>query len=384
MEDKARKIGIYVHIPFCLRKCSYCDFYSLGSFENGLLEQYVKALIKEIEEIELKEDAIFPTVYIGGGTPSLLSGSQMELLLKTLNRKFNLRKDTEITVEANPATLPESRISHFYNAGVNRFSLGVQSFDNFELEVLGRTHTVKEVFETVDALHRSGIKNFNLDIIYGIPDQTVKKWENNIKKAIECNPSHISMYLLQLDESTPLAKRITEGKFTLPDEEMVSDFYYIGTEYLENSGFEHYELSNFCRPGFVCRHNMIYWHAEEYIGLGAGAVSYLEGRRFVNIASVYEYIRRLEKGLKPLQEELEFMNTSEMLAADAIILGLRLCRGINLLEFKMRFGIDIEKKYKTIIEKYEKEKLLEIKNGYIYLTKKGYFISNDILCRFIV
>lgn len=384
MKGNKREAGIYIHIPFCLRKCSYCDFYSETFYTEEFLDRYVKALLKEIEKVEVKEDLEFISVYIGGGTPSLLKGGQVELLLQKVKDRFALKDDVEITLEANPATLTESRISHFYEAGVNRFSLGAQSFVDNELEVLYRMHREKDILEVVESLNRLGIKNYNLDLIYGIPGQTAESWGYSLRKAADCGPVHISAYLLQLDDMVPMAEAIRKGFLSLLSDEEEHDLYYQAVGYLETRGFKQYEISNFCREGWACRHNLLYWQANEYIGLGAGAVSFLEGRRFMNADLAAGYIENLERDRRPEIKELEFMATGEEKAIDAIVLGLRLCQGINIEEFKDRFGIDIEEKYQNIIRKYEREKLLELKDGYMRLTKKGYFLSNEVLRGFII
>lgn len=384
MKGENREAGIYVHIPFCLRKCSYCDFYSETVFNEETLNSYVEALLKEIEIFEEGKDLNFISVYIGGGTPSLLEGKHVEALLKKIRSRFVLKKDAEITLEANPATLDKGRISRFYEAGVNRFSIGAQSFRDEELKILGRVHTEKDILQTVEALDGLGIKNYNLDLIYGIPGQTAESFEYSLKKAVFCRPAHISAYLLQLDDSVPMAEAVRKGVFTLLSDQEEHDLYYMAIGYLEEQGYEQYELANFCLDGFFCRHNLVYWRANEYIGLGAGGVSYIEGRRFMNFPSVKKYMQNLHKGLLPEREELEYMATREEKAVDAIILGLRLCQGVNLEEFKERFGIDIKEKYKNIIRKYEEEKLLAVKDGYMYLTKKGYFLSNEVLRGFII
>ncbi|SHG85296.1 oxygen-independent coproporphyrinogen-3 oxidase [Thermosyntropha lipolytica DSM 11003] len=383
MEGMNREWGIYIHIPFCLRKCSYCDFYSETAFDEETLNAYVRALLREIDLVEIKEEMDLVSVYIGGGTPSLLKGEHIDLLLRKIKDRCGLKDEAEITIEANPATLDESRICRFYEAGVNRFSLGVQSFVDEELKTLSRMHNAGEVWQTVEALQRAGVKNYNLDLIYGIPGQTEASWRYSLKKAVDCSPSHISAYLLQLNEEVPMAKAVRRGELRLLPEEKERSLYYLAIDYLNRHGFEQYEISNFCRDRLVCRHNLVYWRAGEYIGLGAGAVSYLNGRRFLNIPSVAGYIKNLQQGLLPAREELEYMATREEKALDAIILGLRLCRGINLAEFKERFGIDIGEKYKNIIRRYEEEKLLAVEDGYMYLTQKGYFLSNQVLIGFI-
>ncbi len=375
--------GLYIHIPFCLKKCSYCDFYSLPAVSTVLVNRYIKALQKELEiKAASLKDTRMKTVYAGGGTPSILSGEELKILMAVVRKHLEIEEAAEISLEANPATLNADKLKSIREAGFNRISLGVQSFQDDELFVLGRSHNSVDALKTIKLIQDSGLSNYNIDLIYGIPGQTISKWEESLGIAIEAKPAHLSMYLLQLDESTPLADDIRKDRFQLPGEEIEAQMYDIGMDMLKNRGFRQYEISNFARPGYECRHNLLYWEAMEYIGIGAGAVSFTDQRRYINKKDLIQYLWAIENGRESPAEELEEMDQKE-LAADAIILGLRLCDGINLEQFRLRFDIKIMDYYKDIIEDYIDRGLLNISNGRLSFSRKAYFVSNQVLCHFI-
>ncbi|MDD3268917.1 MAG: radical SAM family heme chaperone HemW [Syntrophomonadaceae bacterium] len=375
--------GMYIHIPFCLKKCSYCDFYSRPLLQREWLERYTDALLIEIEQqAEEIRPSHIASIYMGGGTPSLLSAEQLSRIIGAVKKSFILGDNAEISIEANPATLELSWLEHIINAGVNRLSIGVQSFSDQELKILGRVHNSKEIKESIELLHKAGLKNFNIDMIYGIPGQTMDDWQNNLQEAVECRPQHISAYLLQPGTNTPMTIDIEQGRLTLLDDDLEAAMYYRTLEFLEEQGFEHYEISNFCLSGSECRHNINYWQAGEYIGIGAGAVSHINHRRYINLADWAEYIKCLVNNQRFQVEELENMSAREVLA-DAMITGLRMCGGINLKKYEHRFNVHITHEYSGIIESGISKGLLKMGNGQLSLTKKGYFLSNEVLCQFI-
>lgn len=375
--------GLYIHIPFCIKKCSYCDFFSLPAVSPQHTSRYIDGVQQEIWlRAKYLEDTVIKTVYLGGGTPSLLTPSQISSLLDCINNSFTLDKDAEICMEANPATLDFEKIQAITRAGVNRLSLGIQSFDDSELRVLGRSHTAGEALNTIMLLRDAGFENYNLDLIYGIPGQTISSWEQTLNKALKTQPRHLSIYLLQLDEKTPLACKIKTGEVQLLDEEDELLMYNIGINLITEAGLQQYEISNFARPGYESRHNLIYWNAMEYIGIGAGAVSFINGKRYMNRADLQLYLAAAENGKQCMVEELECMD-EKALIVDAIILGLRLCQGIDLHDFELRFGIKLLKEYKDIINTFIDENLLMIEDGRLKITKKAYFVSNQVLCGFI-
>ncbi|MEN6326824.1 MAG: radical SAM family heme chaperone HemW [Syntrophomonas sp.] len=375
--------GLYIHIPFCLKKCRYCDFYSQPLIHRDWLERYTVALLVEIrQQAQVFGSCRLASIYIGGGTPSLLSSDHLKRIIEAINQNFLVVDSAEISIEANPATLELSWLEQLLSMGINRLSIGVQSFSDIELKILGRLHSSREIMDSIELLHKTGLKNFNIDLIYGIPGQSVGDWASNLKQAVECAPRHLSAYLLQPGNNTPMAVDIEQGRLALLDEEIEAAMYYKTLEFLQEQGFEHYEISNFCKPGYECRHNINYWQAGEYIGIGAGAVSYTNCRRYINRENWQEYVNSLENNPSCMVEELEKMSTPELLA-DAMITGLRMCRGINLGEYTNRFNRDVIHEYSSIIESGMAKGLLKMENGQLSLTKKGYFLSNEVLCQFI-
>ncbi len=380
---KNDSLGLYIHFPFCLQRCSYCDFYSIPLTSESLVDQYVQNLAKEIQLQALQyNNREITSVFWGGGTPSLLSGNQFTRLMNTIRDNFNLPSDAEITLEANPATIDENKLQGFKAAGLNRISIGCQSFIASELEVLGRIHKAEDIYITVDLINKVGIKNYNLDLIYGIPNQTIEMWLFNLEKAVILNPAHISLYLLQLEPQTPLGKRVIKEEVIMSADEVEEAMYYEAINFLHHHGYGQYEISNFCRRGYECKHNLIYWQAQEYLGLGAGAVSFIANRRCINTPSIADYNNYLERGLKPTSEVLEIMNEKQLIE-DAIILGLRLTAGIDIMQFNTTYRTDLLNNYKIPIQAGMVKKLLKSEDGCLKLTKRGYFLSNQVLCHFI-
>jgi oxygen-independent coproporphyrinogen-3 oxidase len=376
-------MGIYIHIPFCIKKCNYCDFFSLPLGDQSYLDKYTQALLNEIKIRGQQMPAVqLESIYLGGGTPSLLNGQQLKSILQTITNEFTLLPGAEISLEANPATLDKIKLTQMEEAGINRISLGVQSFCDDELALLGRVHNAKAVLETIELLQARGWTNYNLDLIYGLPGQSLDQWMRSLKQAVDCSPSHLSIYLLQLEEETPMGKDVADGRLKMLNEDDEWYMFDQAMEYLEGKGFEHYEISNFSRPGYECRHNLRYWQAEEYLGLGAGAVSFINSRRFINEPYLKQYVDTLLTNEQWPVKELERMSGRELMI-DALILGLRLCAGIDLDQFKERFGVDITSEYKEIIAYYRDRGLLNIANGQLKFTKAGYFLSNQVLCQFI-
>ena len=376
-------MGMYIHIPFCIKKCRYCDFYSLPGKNESDLDNYVRALLKEIRIRGEQMPAVqLESIYLGGGTPSMLDGGQLGSIIRACGDNFTIIPGAEISMEANPATLDKAKLAAMEAAGINRLSLGVQSFFDDELALMGRVHDAAAVRETVELIHSRGWENFNLDLIYGLPGQSLKRWRQNLKQALDCKPCHLSLYLLQLEEHTPMGKDAAQGRLQMLDEDEEWRMYNLAMEYLAERGFVHYEISNFCRPGWECRHNLVYWQGREYLGLGAGAVSFVAGSRYINQPDFKGYTGALISGEQWPIEELERMEGRELMI-DALILGLRLCEGIDLAHFQQRFGVDISSEYKGIIVQYMNRGLLNIENGRLSFTKAGYFLSNQVLSQFM-
>jgi oxygen-independent coproporphyrinogen-3 oxidase len=322
------------------------------------------------------------TIYLGGGTPSLLSPSDLDFLLKELHKTFRLNQEAEISMEANPVKHDISYFKAVKDSGINRLSLGVQSFNDTELKILNRIHNSRDALQTVETLHHVGLTNFNIDLIYGIPGQTMNSWKHTLQIALACRPAHISLYLLQLSPTVPMARRLERGDLAALSDELEAQMYYEALEMLKTAGFNHYEISNLARPGLECRHNLIYWEAGPYTGLGAGAVSFCSNRRILNLGNLESYLKRLEEWKLPSTEVLEAM-TARDLWIDALILGLRLTAGVNVPEFKQRYGIDILDVYQEQIANCAAAGLLKCTNGKVALTDRGYFLSNQALCQFL-
>lgn len=376
-------IGIYIHIPFCVSKCDYCDFFSTSDWDEIIIEEYVEALIIElIEQSKSFTDQKIESIFFGGGTPSLLSHKQVEKIIETLQHNFFLEADIEISMESNPATLSYEKVAAYKAIGINRFSLGVQSFQDEELKILGRAHSVEDIWQTLEIFKKLNLDNYNLDLIFGIPGQSVEKWAQNLKLAVDCEAKHISAYLLQLGKTTNLYKRIEKAEINLCDEDLENDMYQYSIDYLKDRDFKHYELSNFAKASYSCKHNLLYWNAQNYLGIGAGAVSFYMGKRIKNSLNLKKYIYEMKTHKRCEQSILESMD-QQNLVLDAIILGLRKTEGINITEFENRFGTDIRIAFSQAIKICEDNNLLYMSKKNIKLSRKGYFLSNQVFRLFI-
>ena len=368
-------LGIYIHIPFCAKKCAYCDFYSLCDL--SLRENYVSALISQITSFRAEaKNKIVDTIYIGGGTPSILSGDQVIRILKTVRKVFKVSGDAEISIEANPGTLDPEKLVAYHEAGINRLSLGLQSADDGELSMLGRIHT-KEEFERSFLLARlEGFQNINVDLMYALPGQTEQTLSETLDYVISLDPDHISFYGLHIEPETPFG-RSKEIESLLPHEDVQVEMYLNSAEKMEAAGFFQYEISNFAKPGFECRHNMRYWKVEDYIGFGPSAHSLLNGTRFSYERALRNFISSpCDRALLMDSQEI---STREDTALEFVMLGFRLRSGIDIIEYKKRFGEDFEIKYGRRMQPFiEKEYIMKNKNGY-RLSRRGFMISNYIL-----
>ena len=360
-------LGIYVHVPFCKSKCRYCDFNS--SDKNFALEDlYVQKLGEEIKASPFCESA--DTAFIGGGTPTALKLKNLIGIVDAVSEKFG-RKISEFTVECNPATIGECGFSELKKHGVNRISIGLQSADDGELAFLGRIHTFETFLKTYRAARKAGIENINIDLMFSLHNQTTKTWENTLKKVIELEPQHISCYSLIVEEGTPFY----DMELNLPDEETDREMYYSAIELMEKSGYTQYEISNFAKPGFECRHNIKYWERKNYIGFGCGASSLYNDVRFENSYDIKKYINGNKVTKNPLsKDEAE---------SEHIFLGLRLCEGFDILKFNRLYSTDFEEKYDNLLKKYKSLGLVETDGGRCRLTKKGFSVSNSVMCEFV-
>ena len=366
---KADNIGLYVHIPFCVRKCTYCDFCSRPPSSDEQINAYISALCDEIRSysgMNLSCD----TVFFGGGTPSLLKPEQLEIIMNELNKSFSITADSEITLEANPGTASVDFLREFKLLGFNRISFGLQSIHENELKFLGRIHSYNDFLSSYHSARDAGFDNINVDLMYGLPEQTRDSFIETLRSVASLSPEHISVYGLILEEGTPL--HLGREKFSFPNEDDECAMYYYACELLSSFGYSHYEISNYAKTGFECKHNIKYWKANEYVGLGLSAHSYLNKKRYSNTENINEYLGGKYRNNTSVlsKEDLEF---------EFAMLSLRLKDGFTETEFKARFGTDFISKRKDIISKMEKLGLVQLFDDRISLTEQGLYLSNSVL-----
>jgi oxygen-independent coproporphyrinogen-3 oxidase len=366
--------GLYIHIPFCLSKCPYCDFYSLTSL--SVVPDFLKALFKEIEMYRNRFD-VFDTLYIGGGTPSLLNLKQLKDILTRVRKNFGLIADSEITVETNPADLDQSLLESMREMGINRINIGIQSLDDRVLTFLSRRHSAKQALSAIEASRKAGFQNIGLDVIYGVTAQDMNSWLGTLKQAVVFSPEHLSCYQLTLGAETPLGIRYQAGEFLMPGEELQYEFFIKTSEFLEDAGYVHYEVSNFSRGmEYASRHNQKYWDHSPYLGLGPSAHSLQANRRWWNHRSVDQYITSINAGNLPV-EETESL-TMEQMRLEALYLGLRTKKGVNFEEYKSRYQYDLFAEKKEMINKLRQEGLISIEDGRLYPTQAGLAVADRI------
>lgn len=367
----------YVHIPFCTQICYYCDF-SKVFIKNQPVDAYLQALIREFRSYDITE---LRTLYIGGGTPTSISAVQLDYLLTELSRDLNLNTLEEFTIEANPGDLTVDKIEVLQKLAVNRVSLGVQTFNDKHLKRIGRSHNEAQIYSTIDALKTAGFQNISIDLIYALPGQTMDDVRSNVAKALSLNIPHLSLYSLILEHHTVFMNKMRRGKLHLPTEDLEAEmFEYIISE-MERNGFEHYEISNFTKPGFESRHNLMYWDNVEYYGVGAGASGYLDGIRYRNRGPIQHYLKGVSEGNARLSEEV--LSKNEMMEEE-LFLGLRKKEGVSIGKFEQKFGTSFEKRYGQIVQELQSDGLLKENNGFIQMTKKGLFLGDTVAEKFIV
>ncbi|HGD1269926.1 TPA: radical SAM family heme chaperone HemW [Streptococcus agalactiae] len=367
----------YVHIPFCTQICYYCDF-SKVFIKNQPVDAYLQALIREFRSYDITE---LRTLYIGGGTPTSISAVQLDYLLTELSRDLNLNTLEEFTIEANPGDLTVDKIEVLQKSAVNRVSLGVQTFNDKHLKRIGRSHNEAQIYSTIDALKTAGFQNISIDLIYALPGQTMDDVRSNVAKALSLNIPHLSLYSLILEHHTVFMNKMRRGKLHLPTEDLEAEmFEYIISE-MERNGFEHYEISNFTKPGFESRHNLMYWDNVEYYGVGAGASGYLDGIRYRNRGPIQHYLKGGSEGNARLSEEV--LSKNEMMEEE-LFLGLRKKEGVSIGKFEQKFGTSFEKRYGQIVQELQSDGLLKENNGFIQMTKKGLFLGDTVAEKFIV
>ena len=367
----------YVHIPFCTQICYYCDF-SKVFIKNQPVDSYLEHLLQEFHSYDIQE---LRTLYIGGGTPTALSALQLEVLLDGLTKNLDLSVLEELTIEANPGDLDEYKIAVLKNSAVNRVSLGVQTFDDKMLKKIGRSHLEKDIYENIDRLKLAGFDNISIDLIYALPGQIMDQVKDNVAKAIALDIPHMSLYSLILENHTVFMNRMRRGKLPLPKEEVEAEmFEYIIAE-LEHAGFEHYEISNFSKPGFESRHNLMYWDNAEYYGIGAGASGYVNGVRYKNHGPIRHYLKAVEEGNARINEE--HLSLREQMEEE-MFLGLRKKTGVSKARFEEKFGTSFEELYGQVVRDLCHQGLLQVEGQQIRMTKKGLFLGDTVAERFIL
>ena len=370
-------LELYIHIPFCIKKCDYCDFLS-GPVSRAGQEAYVYALLREIKEAASREKRPVSTLFIGGGTPSVLPVDLMELLLSELSEQFRFLPAAECTIEANPGTLTEEKLVLYRKYGLNRISIGLQSPVDQELKMLGRIHDYREFLESYELARHVGFDNINVDLMFAIPGQSYEGWVRNLRTVAALAPEHISAYSLIIEEGTPFFSR----KLDLPDEDTEYRMYEDVAGILGEYGYHQYEISNYARSGFECRHNKGYWTRMDYLGLGLGAASLIGKKRFTNTNIMEEYLNH-SRDLTGIRKDVEILEKKDEMG-EFMFLGLRMTEGVSEEEFQEYFHVSVEKIYGRVIEKYIRQGLLERRNGRIFLTRRGIHVSNAVMADFLL
>ena len=388
-----RELELYIHIPFCVKKCNYCDFLSFGTEDERLSdtqchptrqlpvpEVYVDRLCREIRWYGQKEEFSHRpvvSVFFGGGTPSLLSEAQIFRLMAELRDNFLIRRDAEVTMEANPGTLTPGKLKQMRFCGINRLSLGLQSTVERELKALGRIHSYGAFLQSFKWAREAGFKNINVDLMTALPEQTMASYLKSLEQTAALKPEHISAYSLIIEPGTPFEAMEAQGELALPDEDEEREMYHLTRKFLSEMGYERYEISNYARPGYECRHNIGYWRGRDYLGLGLGASSLINGRRFSNRTEIKDYLA-LTMGSDDWYEAVEPLTPAAKME-EFMFLGLRLVRGVSEKDFYRKFGVKMMSVYGEVIRKNELEKLLIRKNGWLRLTELGMDLANMVL-----
>ena len=374
--------GIYIHIPFCRSRCSYCDF-ATGMYDVETAERCVRALVSEIGSWRVVEPPEpVDTIYFGGGTPSLLAPSQLETLLKAVHERFMVAANAEVTLEINPGSATPETLHSFRSLGINRASFGVQTFDDSELARLGRSHSADDARRTFRQLRDAGFRNVSFDLIVGLPGQTMAAWRRNLQEAFALRPEHLSFYLLEVHQGTPLANHIKTGLQPKPDEDLAAEMYEVMLDRAVAAGYEHYEISNLCLPGLESRHNTKYWTAAPYYGFGCSAHSHDgESRRWANERDLVRYIEMIEHGGSAIVEETRLTEFDRQ--AEAVFLGLRMMQGFSFADYNREFGADLRAKHEEDLTRFREAGLIECDGDLLKLTRAGALLSNEVFAAFV-
>ncbi|WXR61133.1 radical SAM family heme chaperone HemW [Peptostreptococcaceae bacterium AGR-M142] len=374
-----KKKALYVHIPFCKSKCNYCDFNSFNA-DEFLMDEYIKMLIKEMQ-LKKNKIGILDTIFIGGGTPSILSLNNIKKLFEGIYDNFLIKDNCEITMESNPKTLSLEKLQLLKKLKVNRLSMGVQAVSEKNLKFLGRIHSFEDAKKMYNEALKVGFSNINIDMMFSYPNQSLKEWEYALNEVIKLNPNHLSLYSLILEEGTKLYDLYEDGSIDILDDEIDRKMYYFARDFLNEKGYYQYEISNFAKDGYECEHNKIYWRCQEYLGVGLSAHSYLDSKRFYNKSNIYEYIKDLKNDKLPI-EEIKILNLDEKIE-EKIFMNLRMNEGLSLDEFYKLFNVKLEEIYSNEIKKLIKEELIVIHDRVMKLTKRGIDLSNKVFIEFL-
>ena len=402
MENKNKELGIYIHIPFCVKKCYYCDFTSFAGCDN-FQEKYVECLKDELKQRinETKDNYKITTIYIGGGTPSYIDTRYIKEIIeqiveniyednsKDLNnnrdRTFNINyfDDIELTIEVNPGTVTEQKLIDYKEIGINRLSIGLQSTNNKLLKEIGRIHSFEQFEETYNLARKAGFENINIDLMLGLPNQTIKDLKHTLQEIIRFNPEHISVYSLILEDGTKLCNLVKQGKLRLPNEDLERQMYWYVKNTLELNGYKHYEISNFAKMGYESKHNVNCWKQKEYIGVGLAASSYLDGIRYLNVRNLNDYINNIEEGYIDKNKIIEEVQKDEGKQKEFMMLGLRMIDGVSIQEFKIKFCTNPLYIFREELERLAKDKLIKVEGDNIKLTNKGLDLANQVWMEFV-
>lgn len=375
--------GIYIHIPFCATRCHYCNF-ATGGYESELARRYTAAVREEITRADVSNNPMMrrvDTIYFGGGTPTTLTAGQISSLIETCRLRFDVAPDSEITAEANPGSISQNYLEELRSAGLNRLSFGVQSFDDDELRMIGRTHSAEEAREAVRTARAAGFANVSIDLIAGLPEQKMETWRRNLEEAFALAPDHLSVYLLELYKDAPLLHRINRGELRAVDDELTVEMYFALMDEAERRGFERYEISNWARPGFESRHNLKYWTGAPYWAFGISAAGYDGRTRWSNTRNIHEYLTKVESGQAPVFERIELDDDDRQ--SENLFLRLRLKDGVDLDEHLRRFGVNALERYRDEIERLRDAGLVELGENRLKISRAGAVLANEVFAAFV-
>jgi putative oxygen-independent coproporphyrinogen III oxidase len=375
--------GIYIHIPFCATRCHYCNF-ATGGYESELARRYTAAVREEIERADVSNKTGMrrvDTIYFGGGTPTTLTVAQISSLIEACRGVFDVAPDSEITAEANPGSISQDYLEELRAAGVNRLSFGAQSFDDGELRMIGRTHSSEEARQAVRTARAAGFANVSVDLIAGLPEQKMETWRRNLEEAFALEPEHLSVYLLELYKDAPLLHRINRGELRAIDDELTVEMYFALLDEAERRGFDHYEISNWSRPGFESRHNLKYWVGAPYWAFGVSAAGYDGRTRWSNTRNIHEYLAKLESGESPIADRIELEDDDRQ--SENLFLRLRLKDGVDLDEHLRRFGVNALERYRDEIERLREAGLVELGENRLKISRAGTVLANEVFAAFV-